>query len=54
MSQTMYRYICCDCEHSVIRRATSSHNGTSRKCLDCGSRNMLREDHPLLTMKCVK
>jgi putative FmdB family regulatory protein len=49
-----YEYICLECNNSVSRRATSSTNGSARKCPECGSHNILREDHPLLKMGKVK
>jgi predicted SprT family Zn-dependent metalloprotease len=48
-----YDYVCLDCGTSSTRRATSGHNGAVRRCINCRSANILREDHPLLNMKKV-
>jgi predicted SprT family Zn-dependent metalloprotease len=42
-----YNYYCQNCKN-VIRRQESLANNCIRRCTECGSTDILREDHPYI------
>ena len=42
-----HNYICQNCGHTIIKQPKGVQGG-SRRCPECRSNNLLRDDHPLL------